>query len=294
MGLKKEQLSSSIFFSMKHFLLAIAILISASTLLQAQNTALIPPRAERTHKGKFFFFWGYNRSVYTNSDIQVKGLGYDFTAYNVKADDYPENFSTDVYFNIYKLTIPQFNFRLGYYIRERVSLSFGWDHLKYRVNHQQTVKIDGDYVKDGEVKSYDNEDVFLSREFFHLEHTDGLNFLRFNYDYAIPLIGNTSRKLSMDAIVGAGIGPVCPWTDAVLDGTRYRTYFRPAGAGVAANLTLRANLGGSFFLQTTGRVGGVKLIDVYIDPEIRGKQQFYYAEFNVTAGFTFGLKRKKK
>lgn len=272
----------------------VLLLILSSTTFQtfSQNTALIPAPAQRTHEGKFFFFWGYNRSVYTNSDIQVKGLGYNFTAYNVKADDYPEAFSPDVYFNIYKLTIPQFNIRLGYYISERVSLSFGWDHLKYRLNHQQTVKIDGDYVQDREVRHFDNEEVFLSRNFFHLEHTDGLNFLRFNYDYAIPLIGNRSRKLSLDAIVGAGIGPVCPWTDAVLDSKRYRTFFRPAGAGIATNVTMRANLGGSFFIQTTGRVGAIKLIDVYIDPEIRGKQQFAYAEFNITAGFTFGKKNK--
>lgn len=260
----------------------------------AQNTALIPVPEQRSHKGKFFLFWGYNRSAYTNCDIKVKGLGYDFTAYNVKADDYPENFSPDVYFNIYKLTIPQFNIRLGYYIRERVSLSFGWDHLKYRLNHQQTVRVDGDYVQNGSVRNFNNEDVFLSRNFFHLEHTDGLNFLRFNYDYAIPLIGNRTRKLSLDAIVGAGVGPVCPWTDAILDGKKYRTFFRPAGAGIATNLTMRANIGGSFFLQTTGRVGAVKLIDVYIDPEIRGKQQFAYAEFNITAGFTFGIKRWMK
>lgn len=258
----------------------------------AQNPGLIPPPDSRTHQGKFFFFWGYNRSAYTKSDIHVKGEGYDFTAYDVKADDYPEEFSADVYFNIKKLTVPQFNFRLGYYISERASVSFGWDHLKYKVNHQQTVNIDGDYVKDGEVVSYQNEPVFLSRYFFHLEHTDGMNFLRINYDYAIPLIGNQTRKLSLDGIVGVGVGPVCPWTDAVLDGKRFRTYFRPAGAGIAANISLRANIGGSFFLQSTGRVGAVKLIDVYIDPEIRGKQQLGYVEFNITAGFTFGIRNK--
>ena len=40
-------------------------------------------------KGNFFFYWGYNRSAYTNSDIHFWGDGYDFTITAVRAKDEP-------------------------------------------------------------------------------------------------------------------------------------------------------------------------------------------------------------
>jgi hypothetical protein len=278
---------------MRHLFALAFIFIGFTSPILAQNATLIPPLQGKSNLGKFYVFWGYNRSMYTTSDISVKGRGYDFTAYDVKADDDPESFDPNIYLNILKLTIPQFNFRAGYYISERASISMGWDHLKYRLNHQQTVNVDGDYVKNGETIHYDQEPIFLTNRFFHLEHTDGLNYVRINYDYSLPLIATQNKKISLDAIVGAGLGPVLPWTDAVLDGEQFRAFLRPAGAGISTNLSVRLNIGGSFFLQSTGRVGAIKLIDVYISEEIRGKQQFAFAEFNIVAGFTFGLKKVK-
>lgn len=270
----------------------VATLIALLTVTTAfsQEPKLLSSASSRKDEGRFFFFWGYNRSIYSKGDIHVKGEGYDFTAEKVKADDDPEAFDPNIYFNITKLTIPQFNFRAGYFLTERTCISLGWDHLKYRTNHQQTVNVTGDYVKNGEVITYDNEPIYLTNRFFHLEHTDGLNYIRFNLDYKIPALWNKAHTVGIDLMPGVGLGPVCPWTDAVLDGKQYRTFFRPAGAAISTNLTVRANIGKSFFIQTTGRVGGVKLIDVYIDPNIRAKQQFFYGEFNITAGCTFGFK----
>ncbi|MFZ1702900.1 MAG: hypothetical protein WAT79_01065, partial [Saprospiraceae bacterium] len=82
-------------------------------------------------KGKIYVFWGWNWSVYSKSDLHFKGSDYDFTLKNVKSSDRQSPFSLNTYFNPSKFTIPQYNFRLGYYLKEHWDISFGIDHMKY-------------------------------------------------------------------------------------------------------------------------------------------------------------------
>ncbi|MEX1192715.1 MAG: hypothetical protein WEA99_12140 [Brumimicrobium sp.] len=53
----------------------------------------------KTEKGSFYAYWGYNRSAYTKSDLNLVGRGYDFTMSNLQASDNPEKFNPNVYFN---------------------------------------------------------------------------------------------------------------------------------------------------------------------------------------------------
>src|ERR1035437_6297194 len=59
--------------------------VAAPTVPRGQmETRMLYPR-----KGTFFFYWGYNRAAYTNSDIHLKGDGYDFTITDLRARDEP-------------------------------------------------------------------------------------------------------------------------------------------------------------------------------------------------------------
>ena len=68
----------------------------------------------KNNKGKIFVFWGGNRGYYTNSDITFRGSDYNFTLSDVEAVDKPKGWHID-YINPLRMTIPQTNFRLGYY-----------------------------------------------------------------------------------------------------------------------------------------------------------------------------------
>ena len=90
-----------------------------------------------------YFYWGWNRCAFTNSDISFTSDNYDFTLDNVEAKDRATAFSLEQYFAIDKFTIPQYNFRLGYFFNEKYDLSFGIDHLKYVMIPDQIVNING-------------------------------------------------------------------------------------------------------------------------------------------------------
>lgn len=106
----------------------IAIFILATQLAFAQNE----PLSGKTHqKGKLYAYWGWNRGWYTNSDISFKGNDYDFNLNKVVAKDRQTPFSLNSYLNPTLITIPQYNFRIGYFISENYDISFGADHMKY-------------------------------------------------------------------------------------------------------------------------------------------------------------------
>ena len=99
----------------KFQILALFILFTAN--VKAQNPSTEPIRYTASNKGKIYFYWGGNRANYTNSDIRFKGENYDFTLENVKAKDVPKGWHID-YINPARMTIPQTNFRLGYFISD--------------------------------------------------------------------------------------------------------------------------------------------------------------------------------
>ena len=144
----------------------------------AQNRTVNPERYTAHNKGKFFFFWGGNRGYYTTSDIRFKGNGYDFTLSDVKAVDKPKGWHID-YINPLRMTIPQTNARVGYFISNHYTISAGVDHMKYVMEQDQVVKMNGYISGTGTIHdgSYNNQEKLLTEDFLTFEHTDGLNYV---------------------------------------------------------------------------------------------------------------------
>ena len=129
------------------------------------------------NKGKFYIYWGGNRDSFTKSDIHFSGDNYDFTIENVEAEDKPKGWHID-YINPTRMTIPQTNFRLGYFINDHYNISIGLDHMKYVMKQDKAVNINGYYPNQGTYgESLPNNQVLLTEDFLTFEHTDGLNYI---------------------------------------------------------------------------------------------------------------------
>ena len=87
------------------------------------------------------------------------------------AKDRQTPFSLNAYLNPTLITIPQYNFRIGYFISKNYDISFGVDHMKYVVQSDQTVKISG-YISSTETEydgEYDNDDIIIEEGFLNLD-----------------------------------------------------------------------------------------------------------------------------
>ena len=113
---------------MKYLLIALFFSFGVSPVL-AQHKRM--KKKVSYAEGTLFGYWGYNRSGYSKSNIRFVGPGYDFTLKGSVARDNPSPFDGSVYFNPNKITIPQFNARVGYYFKDHWAISFGYDHMKY-------------------------------------------------------------------------------------------------------------------------------------------------------------------
>lgn len=272
------------------------LLICLSPLAQAQ---VKHKKKNSTAAGTFFFYWGYNRSYYTHSNIRFVGPDYDFKLKGVAASDRPDAFRANVYFNPSTITVPQYTMRLGYYIRDKWAISFGVDHLKYVMNDHNDVLLDGHIgagVDTNWAGNYHDQHVITNRDQFHYENTNGCNYLRFELMRSFSLFElGAKRQIAMTANLGASTGPVLTFND--LNFAQVHTIATPSlsGFGLSLNGGLRLEFFKHFFVQMNSGLGAIQLVHVRTRPDDRNsyaKQHFGYSEYNLAAGFLLYFRSK--
>ena len=245
-----------------------------------------------TNAGTFFFYWGYNRSYYTKSNIRFVGDDYDFKLKNVTAYDRPDAFKANVYFNPSTITVPQYNGRFGYYYTDRWAITFGVDHYKYVMADQNQVLLDGHIdqgIDDNWGGNYTDEPVVTDIDTFHYENTNGCNLLRFELMRSFDLweLG-AKRQIALTGNLGAGTGPVLTFTD--LNFARQHTFATPSISGFcfSVNASLRLEFFKHFFVTMESALAYVNLPHVRTRPDDRNqfaRQQFGLSSYFATAGF---------
>ena len=92
------------------------LIVLLSFFLLGQANAQYKPQKKSTGPGTLFFYWGYNRSIYSPSTIRFIGPGYDFRLAGVQAVDRPSRDFSE-YIDPKMFTVPQFDVRIGYNIK---------------------------------------------------------------------------------------------------------------------------------------------------------------------------------
>ncbi|MFK8043979.1 MAG: hypothetical protein AB8B72_00690 [Crocinitomicaceae bacterium] len=274
--------------------LALIVLITFQPVFSQQNYSY--KKKQSNQKGAIYFFWGYNRSIYSKSDISFSGPGYDFTVQDATAHDNPvRDFKT--YVNPKTLSVPQFNIRLGYYYKEKYDISFGYDHMKYVMTDNQTALLSGtiDQAANSVLAgNYNNTPAVLSPPAIHYENSNGLNYVSLQVQHTNYFYRSKNRKHFLQYRFGLGLGGVVTQTDFVWNNTDNNTDLKISGFGGSLHTGLRADFFNRFFLQTNWSVGYINLPNLQTIrlTENRVKQQFVYADMQVGGGF-FLYKRVK-
>src|ERR1035437_344580 len=83
-------------------------------------------------KHRFYFSWGYNKEWYANNDISITqpALNNNYAFVKAKGIDKP-GWTTGIFNKA--LTIPQYNYRLGYRINDKWGVELNFDHTKFQV-----------------------------------------------------------------------------------------------------------------------------------------------------------------
>ena len=261
------------------------------------------------NKGKFYFFWGGNRESFSKSDIHFKGDNYDFTVIDAIADDKPKGWHAD-YLNPGRMTIPQTNFRMGYFINDHYNISLGLDHMKYVMRQDQIAKVTGNInLPSSEIGSmyngvfnntpvnfltnysdYDNGSPFLT-----FEHTDGLNYINSEIsrvDDFSKLFGITNTdKIQINLTEGFGAGLLYPKTNSKVLGKERHDDFHFSGFGVSAKVGINVTVFKHFFVQGELKGGYINMNDIRTTAVTNdtASQKFMFLQRIISFGGIFSL-----
>lgn len=260
---------------------------TTQTIAQEQENPIEKYTAH--NKGKFFINWGGNIADFSKSNINFKGANYDFTLANVVAEDKPKGLHID-YINPLRMTIPQTNFRMGYYFTDHYSISLGVDHMKYVMVQNQTVNITG--TIDGVY--YDNEPKQLTEDFLMFEHTDGLNYVNTELsrlDDISSIFSLNTDHLQVNTVVGAGIGVLYPKTNTTLMEKERYDQFHIAGYGASIKAGLNLTFLKHFFIQAELKGGYINMPDIRTthDKADSASQHFNFLQQNIVLGGIFRI-----
>ena len=266
----------------------------------AQESAETTEKYTARNKGKFFISWGGNRESYSRSDVHYWGENYDFTVQDMHAHDKPKGYHLD-YMNPARMTIPQTNLRLGYFLTDHYSISIGFDHMKYVMTQNQIANISGTInLPTSEAGSafngtYQNSPVAMTPDFLKYEHTDGLNYVNTEFSRTDDLskilsLPNTD-KFQINVTEGIGAGLLYPKTNTTLLGKPRHDDFHISGYGVSAKAGLNFTFFKYFYLQGEMKYGYINLTDVRTtqNDSDRASQDFFFFQRIISLGGIFRI-----
>lgn len=237
---------------------------------------------KKKSKGEFYFSWGYNKEWYTRSNLKISQaeLGNDYVLENVQAHDHPG--WDEGLFNI-ELTIPQYNYRIGYLFNDKHNLGveINFDHTKYIVANQQ-VRIKG--TKD--FKSIDSLITFNEQNGFEYFLNNGANFLLFNIVKRWNYYESKNHKFKLDALGKFGIGPVIPHVQNTFFGKDNDPGFQIGGWNTGVEYALRATFYKTIYLEFANKLDYASYSNLKVYKGT-AKQNFGTYEIILNLGVTF-------
>lgn len=275
---------------MKKLLLTSSLLLITVAVF-SQETQQIHDKYTTHNKGKFFLSWGGNRDTYSKSDITFKGTDYNFTIYDVTAHDKPKGWHID-YINPGRMTIPQTNFRMGYFVNDHYSVAIGVDHMKYVMNQDIIVRYTGNYPnRYSYAEGFGDHLVRLTESFLTFEHTDGLNYVNTEVSRHddISKIFNIkdTDKIQVNLTEGIGAGFLFPKTNAKVFNKERHDDFHVAGYGASVKAGLNVTFFKHFYIQTEVKGGYINMPDIqttFSDTDSASQEFFFFQKIIAVGG----------
>lgn len=273
----------------------LVLFIALSLQTFAQEQIKVQKKYTANNKGKFFISWGGNRDSYTKSDVTFQGKDYNFTLENLEAHDKPKGWHID-YINPSRMTIPQTNFRMGYFINDHYSIALAVDHMKYVMTQNQTANMTGTISGNPPFNgTYDNIPTVMTEAFLKYEHTDGLNYVNTEFSRhddisSFFMIKNTD-KIQINLTEGAGIGLLYPKTNTTLMGKDRHDEFHVSGYGTSLKAGLNITFLKYFYVQGELKGGYINMPDIRTtkSTEDSAFQDFFFFQRIIELGGIFRI-----
>lgn len=276
------------------------VLLCFSINIFAQNDTIKKERYTAHNKGKFTVSYGGNRGEFTNSDITFTGNDYKFTVYDAISHDKPKGWNVD-YITPGRTTVPQTNYKIGYFIEDHYSVSMGVDHMKYVMTQNQTANVSGEIAYPLSNSSsqfngvYNNTPTVMTEEFLMFEHTNGLNYFYGEFARQDDIshwfgIKNTD-KFQVNINEGFGLGLLYPKTNTSLMGQTRHDAFHVSGFGTSLKAGVNLIFWKYFTVEGDLKGGYINMPNIRTTQSSAdsASQHFFFGETIISFGGIFRL-----
>ena len=262
------------------------IIIAFAILLVLPFVTTAQTKKER--KGEFYFSWGYNKEWYTHSNLKVNQpeLNNNYTFQSIHAHDHigwdKGIFSTP-------LSIPQYNYRIGYFFNRKKGLAFeiNFDHTKYLIADGQQAHLTGTLGG----RQVDTSINFSQANGFVYYLNNGANFLLFNIVKRWNWQESKTGNFKLDLLAKAGIGPLIPHVQNTLFSQPNNMGFQIGGWNMRAEAGVRSTFNKHVYLEFTNKIDYARYSNLKVYKGT-AKQAFGTYEMILSLGYTFPMGKK--
>lgn len=263
------------------------VLLLALMMIAAPTHAQKRKSKNSYARGTLFLYGGYNRSFYTKSDIHFQGNGYDFEMKGSRAYDNPDRIGAK--FVDARIVTPQFNARIGYYIRDHWAISVGFDQMKYLFADRNEVRLSGTMLD----TTYPDTEFITDRSTFHYANTGMSSYLRFEVTRTDQWFATRSKDFAVSTNLGLGTGALLTYNDFRFAGQEDRHTSSLSGYGISGHIGLRLEFFKHVFLQGNFNGGFLHQLNVKTrpdEPAARAKHHYGYGQVDAVLGFLFYIR----
>lgn len=212
--------------------------------------AILPANAQQFvgRKGEFYLSWGYNEEWYTQSNIHVSqpSLGNHYTFKKTLAVDKP---GWNGHFFKKDLTIPQYNYRIGYFFKDNWAVELNFDHAKYVVAKKQLLHVKG-VINNHPMDEY----VENSPAVLEYQLNNGANFFLFNLVHRIQIPHLDFKNFNAALLLKGGLGFMVPHVENTIYGEKNRKGFQFGGLDMGVEGALRLTFFRHLYLEYTNKL----------------------------------------
>ena len=245
-------------------------------------------KAKQPIQRQLYLSWGYNEEWYTNSTVHISqpALGNDYGLIHVNAHNHK---GWDEGLLHEQLTIPQYNYRIGYYFNDKqdMAIELNFDHTKYIITDNQPIHLTGTINN----KPADYTLNFAASNGFYYYLNNGANFFLINFVKRFGLYKAKTNNLLVDFIGKAGIGPVVPHVQNSFFGQANNPNFQFGGWNTGIETVLRVTFLHNLFFEFSQKGDYARYSHLKIYDGL-AKQNFGTYELILSGGIIFPTTKK--
>jgi hypothetical protein len=226
----------------------IALLLSCASPVMAQRKKNLSTIGQ----GTLFFNLGYNRSIYSASNINALSPNYNFILQDVSGSDNPTTTGIGNYFDRDGFANLNFNAHIGYYIKPKWALTFGLDRLNYFMDSDQNVRLNGTIAPGAHSQwegTHSALDVNLDGQNFYYRQPLGINYIRIGVLHSEELYKSKNGDFVIVLNTGVGVGLLRSNSQFTYDGLTNTAATGNSGFGLSAHVGTRFDIKQHVYIQ---------------------------------------------